>query len=274
MDFLESRDAALRKARSEQHLLHQQQLLIQRLNNLQKENDQLRRDLTGNPGGCSDLDYKRYELQQVLDMYRLTGISLLPSSHCDSTSFTVRFDPLFGDQLPSAAFYTLQVTKKGDNYQTGQHSLPPFVPLDNLVKDYLDAGELSTFLEQISNHLYSYVQRREACALIKKEFKLMLGDSLEVDLPVTFVRMSLTVSESVPPLEVTLQYKTSDVYPHKVYVRFSTSEDTEYAIPRKKLEKLCSRAETILLQNLIYPSMKAIVKMLQVLHKHHSSQKE
>ena len=56
---------------------------------------------------------------------------------------------------------------------------------------------------------------------LQKEFKLMLGDSLEVDLPVTFVRMSLTVSESVPPLEVTLQYKTSDVYPHKVDVRFS-----------------------------------------------------
>ena len=79
----------------------------------------------------------------------------------------VQFSPAFRGQLP-VEHYVLVVELGRDDWGVLQHSLPPHIPTEKLRKE--SGGDLKTFIALLADHVYAFVQRREAVQLVKVSY--------------------------------------------------------------------------------------------------------
>ena len=77
----------------------------------------------------------------------------------------LQFSPAFRNKLSSSDTHIVEIETSRDSWNIVKHSLPPFVPVDQLVKD--SELDMKSFVSSISDYLYAYVLRREAVSLVK-----------------------------------------------------------------------------------------------------------
>ncbi|WAR20817.1 hypothetical protein MAR_014791 [Mya arenaria] len=93
--------------------------------------------------------------------------------------------------------------------------------LRDILEIYRFTGEeddIQGFVNTISSFLYSYTQRCEGLKHARREFADFISEEPEVDLPVTYVRLSVRVDEYSPAAHVTLQYTLDSHLPSTVEV--------------------------------------------------------
>ena len=77
----------------------------------------------------------------------------------------LQFSPAFRNELSSSDSHIVEIEISRDSWNVVRHSLPPFVPVDQLVKD--SDFDMKSFVASISDYLYAYVQRRDSVNLVK-----------------------------------------------------------------------------------------------------------
>ncbi|XP_052771416.1 uncharacterized protein LOC128211057 [Mya arenaria] len=263
MDFLEQCDTDRRAEEEERRLQKQRQEILNRLEILQQKNQQLTKEVFASPD-CADLDHDIHQLRDILEIYRFTGTSLLPEAYKSKECFTLRFDPLYQNQAPSQDFYTLQLSAKGGKSVVTQHSLPPFIPLEEMEKNLLgEEDDIQGFVNTISSFLYSYTQRCEGLKHARREFADFISEEPEVDLPVTYVRLSVRVDEYSPAAHVTLQYTLDSHLPSTVEVDLETADLEGSKVSKKRLERLSEKMTGLLCGEPIFDALLGVVQLLK-----------
>ncbi|XP_033727496.1 centromere protein O-like isoform X1 [Pecten maximus] len=166
----------------------------------------------------------QHRLQQMLDCYRLTGISLHSQ---DKNAIILCFDNNYKSKFYDSFFVEL-LKHDSDTFELKHHSLPNFMPVANLAVKYLK-DDLSEFASKVSDYLYAYITRREEVVQVQgllQEDKLQITTTDAVD----FVQVSLGKLTSCVSIKVTLTYQDLlHVMPTRV--TFHTCIDDDMELP-------------------------------------------
>lgn len=100
------------------------------------------------------LEWKIRNLQDLLQLFHLTGLSGKLSKHGVSFSIPTSFEDSFLDSF----HLELRLTPE---FRVLRHSVPPFVPLESVSREFLRSGDLRGFLGCLSRQLNAFVGRRE-----------------------------------------------------------------------------------------------------------------
>ncbi|XP_062427225.1 centromere protein O [Rhea pennata] len=123
------------------------------------------------PSDRAVLEWKIKNVQAMLQVFYLTGISGKLTKHgvcfCISTAYE-------GTYLDS--YYLDLVTKL--EVQIRRHSVPVFIPLEQLAKKYLQT-DIKRFLSVLSDHLNAYVGRRYQADQLQERFSDRLEGTLQ-----------------------------------------------------------------------------------------------
>ncbi|XP_065538001.1 centromere protein O [Lathamus discolor] len=117
------------------------------------------------------LQWKIKSLQSMLQVFYLTGISGKLTRQgvcfCISTAYE-------GTYLDS---YYLDLLTKSE-VQIYRHSVPPFIPLEQIAKQYLQT-DIRRFLSVLSDHLNAYVGRRYQADQLQEHFSDQIKGTLQ-----------------------------------------------------------------------------------------------
>ncbi|KAM9017670.1 centromere protein O [Guaruba guarouba] len=117
------------------------------------------------------LQWKIKSLQAMLQVFYLTGISgkltRQGTCFCISTAYE-------GTYLDS--YYVDLLTKS--EVQIYRHSVPPFIPLEQIAKQYLQT-DIRRFLSVLSDHLNAYVGRRYQADQLQEHFSDQIKGTLQ-----------------------------------------------------------------------------------------------
>lgn len=214
MEVLESLETEKRQTDTVTKLLQVKTSLQQQLEEASQYQEELR-------SRCNNLELSQERtkttqegLRELLDAYKLLGVSI--KSFEDNIQ--LQFSPAFRNELSSSDIDIVEIETSRDSWNVVRHSLPPFVPVDQLVKD--SELDMKTFVSSISDYLYAYVQRQEAVRLVKKTFSKYLSDDIEVDLSVTYVKLGLLPSSpGTGQMQIVLQYDNTKTQPNSVNIK-------------------------------------------------------
>ncbi|XP_017582318.1 PREDICTED: centromere protein O [Corvus brachyrhynchos] len=173
--------------------------LNSKIRELRLQRDQLREKLEllekalGKEGIPSDpalpdprevLEWKIRNLRELLQVFQLTGISGKLSKHGISFSFHTAFEGSFLDRF----HLELLVRPESREFRIQRHSIPPFIPLEQLARKFLPS-DLRGFLDVLFQHLNAFVGRRHQLEQFQEEFSdgIFQRSSLtEKDFPMEF----------------------------------------------------------------------------------------
>nr|XP_058962108.1 centromere protein O-like [Pocillopora verrucosa] len=113
--------------------------------------------------------FRKRKLADLCDSYRLMGISIV-SQQAKRTCF--RFETFFNSRYYEP--YNLEVELKDNNLKIHKHTVPYFIPVDAISKQYLNT-DIKRFFMIICEHLNAFVARREQVCLCQEQH----GDKLE-----------------------------------------------------------------------------------------------
>ncbi|NXE54352.1 CENPO protein, partial [Casuarius casuarius] len=123
------------------------------------------------PSDRAILEWKVKSVQAMLQVFYLTGISGKLTKHgvcfCISTAYE-------GTYLDS---YHLDLITKPE-VQIRRHSVPVFIPLEQLAKKYLQT-DIRRFLSALSDHLNAYAGRRYQADQLQERFSDRLEGTLQ-----------------------------------------------------------------------------------------------
>ncbi|NXG36381.1 CENPO protein, partial [Dromaius novaehollandiae] len=123
------------------------------------------------PSDRAVLEWKVKSVQAMLQVFYLTGISGKLTKHgvcfCISTAYE-------GTYLDS---YHLDLITKPE-VQIRRHSVPVFIPLEQLAKKYLQT-DIKRFLSALSDHLNAYAGRRYQADQLQERFSDRLEGTLQ-----------------------------------------------------------------------------------------------
>ncbi|XP_048155708.1 centromere protein O [Corvus hawaiiensis] len=154
--------------------------LNSKIRELRLQRDQLREKLEllekalGKEGIPSDpalpdprevLEWKIRNLRELLQVFQLTGVSGKLSKHGISFSFHTAFEGSFLDRF----HLELLVRPESREFRIQRHSIPPFIPLEQLARKFLPS-DLRGFLDVLFQHLNAFVGRRHQLEQFQEQF--------------------------------------------------------------------------------------------------------
>ncbi|NXH21147.1 CENPO protein, partial [Bucco capensis] len=125
----------------------------------------------GQPRAQAVLEWKIKSLKSLLEIFYLTGISAKRSKHGICFSISTAFEGTYLDSYHLELLIQPQV-------RIHHHSIPIFIPLEQLSKKYLQTN-LRSFLALLSHHLNAYVGRRYQADQFQEHFAEQLEGSLQ-----------------------------------------------------------------------------------------------
>ncbi|XP_061846856.1 centromere protein O isoform X2 [Colius striatus] len=124
------------------------------------------------PSARDVLEWKIRNLKATLQVFYLTGISGKPTKRgvcfCLSTAYE-------GTYLDS---YYLDLHTTTSEVQIHRHSIPIFIPLEQIAKKYLQS-DIRRFLSVLSDHLNAYVGRRYQAEQLQEHFSDQIEGPLQ-----------------------------------------------------------------------------------------------
>ncbi|XP_053383116.1 centromere protein O-like [Mercenaria mercenaria] len=250
MDYLDEQEDREQRAECMNRLRKRKQFLLERLEILHNK----KFDVEEYKVVDSSVQQEVLDCLEILDSYRLLGVCIKSMG----PDLVLRFDPLYKNQYPTTEHYSVQLLRKGGNFELGKHNLPPFIPANQLLEKYLANG-IAEFVEETRNLLYAYVQRREGLKYTQETFGDNIKGDLDVNLAVSYVKLQLCTSDRFPELEVTLQYSLEKCLPDTVNIKPAEDEET-YSVSKKMLERKVEKWRQIFLNQDIFTAVSDIVK--------------
>ncbi|XP_061206124.1 centromere protein O [Neopsephotus bourkii] len=147
------------------------------------------------------LQWKIKSLQAMLQVFNLTGISGKLTRQgvcfCISTAYE-------GTYLDS---YYLDLLLTNSEVQIYHHSVPCFIPLEQIAKQYLQT-DIRRFLSVLSNHLNAYVGRRYQAEQLQEHFSDQINGTLQRNSLYNLLVFNYNVSSKSKtfPFNVRLRY--------------------------------------------------------------------
>ncbi|KAL5013193.1 hypothetical protein ScPMuIL_007463 [Solemya velum] len=184
------------------YLKNRRDCLLQELEKLQSMEEEDDDDLENSDDEVRAAKAQIDFLEQIQEASRLAGVSVYSRV---GNSIVLTLDTGYRGEFFSP-YYLELVKKKSGGISLSHHSLPSFIPITHLSKEYLEADitSIKTFLDKISDMLYAYVCRREEVNMSKKLFdeELSVSSTQAVDL----IELTLESSAARPRLEIQLKY--------------------------------------------------------------------
>ncbi|XP_064267562.1 centromere protein O-like [Passer domesticus] len=169
-----ARGAALRQR--QQRRRQRLQLLSSRVQELRQRRDRLRlqlREMAEGKAGIARepgqvLQWRIRELQELLRLFPLTGVSAKLSRHGLSVSFHTSFEGSYLDcfHLELQESRECREFREFREWRVLRHSIPPFIPLQGLARELLPHGP-RRFLALLARLLGAFVARRHQLHLLQ-----------------------------------------------------------------------------------------------------------
>ncbi|RIA99436.1 Cenp-O kinetochore centromere component-domain-containing protein [Glomus cerebriforme] len=102
-------------------------------------------------------DNKEREYEEILKAYRLTGKTIFPVK---DDRIGLRFETFHGAKYHEPYYIILNQNQENEQLNVFRHTLPHFIPLDELEATYLNK-DMHKFANEIGDYLQAFVTRRE-----------------------------------------------------------------------------------------------------------------
>uniref|UniRef100_UPI0035901A1C centromere protein O-like isoform X2 n=1 Tax=Myxine glutinosa TaxID=7769 RepID=UPI0035901A1C len=226
------------------------------IKNLQAKRDELRRRLHNQPEHslnellnfpsnesrdlprerrCAFLSAKIMQLQSQLQIYNLAGISMHFNN--GKRELQVWLNTAIAGKYHES--YTVELSDPlGDSMTLCRQSLPPVMPVEDLSCQFLPRDP-SSFIWALSEHLNSFVMRREMVQRTENEFENMLLRGIVFNAMYTLIEFSFRfpTKDKDVSMEIRLEFPDLQTQPCKVEVSVKGGRDGDYNREVKKVQQ-------------------------------------
>uniref|UniRef100_U9U0E2 Uncharacterized protein n=1 Tax=Rhizophagus irregularis (strain DAOM 181602 / DAOM 197198 / MUCL 43194) TaxID=747089 RepID=U9U0E2_RHIID len=102
-------------------------------------------------------DSEEREYQKILNAYRLTGKTIFPVKE---NRIGLRFETFYNAKYLEPYYIFLEQNQENEQLSIFRHTLPHFIPLDELEAKYLNK-DMNKFANMVDDYLQAFVMRRE-----------------------------------------------------------------------------------------------------------------
>eukprot|EP00128_Syssomonas_multiformis_P002455 Colp12_sorted_trinity150504_noHs@4238 len=159
---------------------------------------------------------KKRKIEELQDSYRLAGRTIVPLGN---RKFEWRFDTAYEERYFESYYVFVQVHATENTLSVYKHTLPYFIPLDNLVKRFLN-NDTKKFLSVIQDHLNALVSRRQQLVQLQEAFSLVEPE-VKSNGAFNLSRISLKAVEAVAVDLVVSYERLTSTLPSRVQLRLS-----------------------------------------------------
>ncbi|CAG8634910.1 6186_t:CDS:2 [Cetraspora pellucida] len=183
---------------------------------------------------------KRRECEEFLRAYRLTGKTIFTLKE---NRVGLRFETFYGGQYREPYYVILSQDEENDQLSVFKHTIPHFIPLNELESDYLNK-DLDKFVNSLHDYLQAFVTRREEAKIMQQDVGV---SNLRSNNAYNSIDFSVRLKESV--IEFSLTYKNLKLSIPTDVVMYQVTEDAEKSVSRR--QRLRRREKEFLQQNLV-----------------------
>ncbi|CAG8558472.1 9447_t:CDS:2 [Funneliformis caledonium] len=185
---------------------------------------------------------KEREYEEILNAYRLTGITIF-SVKGNRTG--IRFETFYRAKYREPYYIILEQDQENDQLSVFRHTIPHFIPIDELEATYLNK-DLRKFANIIGENLQAFVTRREELNTL-----LESGKAIEpkANHAYSVIEFTIPLKDSTALVEASLTYDDLKSSNPTNAVIFLTKEDPESS--EKRRQRLQRREQEFLQRNLV-----------------------
>ncbi|CAG8665254.1 18592_t:CDS:2, partial [Racocetra persica] len=182
---------------------------------------------------------KRREYEEFLRAYRLTGKTIFSLKE---NRVGLRFETFYGGKYREPYYVILSQDKENGQLSVFKHTIPHFIPLNELESDYLNE-DIDKFVNSLHDYLQAFVTRREEAKIMQQDVGV---SNLKSNNAYNSIEFSVRLKESV--IEFSLTYKDLKLTTPTDVVMYQVTEDAEKSVSRR--QRLRRREKEFMQQNL------------------------
>ncbi|KAF0470300.1 centromere protein O-like [Gigaspora margarita] len=161
---------------------------------------------------------KRRECDKFLKAYRLTGKTIFSLKE---NQVGLRFETFYGGKYREPYYVFLSQDEENDQLNIFKHTIPHFIPLNELESDYLNK-DIDKFINTLDDYLQAFVTRREETRIMQQDVGV---SNLKTNNAYNSIEFSVRLKESV--IEFNLIYEDLKLTTPTDVVMYQIIEDDD-----------------------------------------------
>ncbi|CAB4391023.1 unnamed protein product [Rhizophagus irregularis] len=173
-------------------------------------------------------DSEEREYQKILNAYRLTGKTIFPVKE---NRIGLRFETFYNAKYLEPYYIFLEQNQENEQLSIFRHTLPHFIPLDELEAKYLNK-DMNKFANMVDDYLQAFVMRREEVRTLTNN---KLNRKPRVNNAYSSIEFTILLKDNNDRVDINLTYENLTSFIPTNAVICLTREGTENK--RKRLQK-------------------------------------